>query len=332
MEKQNDIYDLEFYKSLTGEQALKERLSGRLPMTEIMGQPFFIDVRLNQLRPKDHFHTMGIELTENKFDENTKVYYVYYHHPSMTEVEVHRNIVQLPEDVVLIKIPEKRKLDSVAMARIEGKELDERYLKKYPVNMYIALKAVPIEKTFVKKVVSSNLAYMHKQVKELYQSYSPEEAIKGRIQQGRRPIIDLHGHNYIVDISRDMLRPDDPSRGHPILLDEQKFDKSTKSYHILFDVDRSMEVSASGKKYPKGTVLLEVPEKMKLDSVAMAVLHGKKPDAYLREYPLQMYTELKGIPVEKKTLEQSAKSSEKVQGSAAEKKTKTPRRRKGRGL
>ena len=158
MEREKDGYDLEFYKSLQGEDALKARIEqGRLPIINIAGYPFFVDVRVDLLRPKDVFHTMGIELTENKFDAYTKSYYVYYHVPSMTEVTITRNATELPADVLMLKIPEKEKLDSVAMARINGKEPDERYLKRYPLKMYTELKGIPIEKTFLKQMVRDNL-------------------------------------------------------------------------------------------------------------------------------------------------------------------------------
>jgi hypothetical protein len=145
MEKKKsvDIYDVGFYKSLHGEAALKERQKGRLPIIDIAGYPFFVEVRLGLIRPKDDFTTMGLELNSGirRQDEEGN-YLFYYDAASHKEVKGISDIAMLPKDVVLLKIPHEYKLDPVAMARMDGFE-DTAYLRQYPLNMYTVAQTIP---------------------------------------------------------------------------------------------------------------------------------------------------------------------------------------------
>lgn len=157
-------YDIEFYKSLSGEQALKERLNGRLPIIDIAGHPFFVDVRIDKLRPKDNFVTLGLDLENGGYYDDKKNRYSFlYHIPSMEEAKVSRDIIALPKDVVEIQFPHKYALDPVAMARENGVD-PTFYLKRYPLVMYRVAKVIPANRTYMATVVHYNLKQLEEKL------------------------------------------------------------------------------------------------------------------------------------------------------------------------
>lgn len=139
------LYDLDYYKSLTGKEALEQRLLGRIPIIEIAGHPFFSDTRIGLLRPKDNFSTMGIDLQNLPLDEDNGTLSFYYHIPSMTRVDL-PEILAYQDDVVLVTVPNMYELDPVGMARANGKE-DTYYLDgEFPV-MYRQASITPLSES-----------------------------------------------------------------------------------------------------------------------------------------------------------------------------------------
>jgi hypothetical protein len=175
-------YDIEFYKSLSGEQALKERLNGRLPIIDIAGHPFFVDVRIGRLRPKDNFMTLGLDLENGGYyDDNKNRYCFLYHIPSMEEAKVSRDIIALPKDVVEIQFPHKYALDPIAMARENGVD-PTFYLKRYPLVMYRVAKVIPANKTYMATVVHYNLKQLEEKLAK--KQITPKKVVKKNKHRG----------------------------------------------------------------------------------------------------------------------------------------------------
>jgi hypothetical protein len=157
MQKRKDDYDLDFYRSLDESASMAERLKGRLPIILIAGHPFFVDVHMGLLRPKDNFSTPGLDLNDGGiWNERTKMRDLYYHVPSMTEVKVQSSITELPKDVVLLSIPPPRALDPVGCARMEG-VAPTTYTEWYPFRLYTEAKVIPLSETKLAKTVKKNL-------------------------------------------------------------------------------------------------------------------------------------------------------------------------------
>lgn len=160
MEKESDInnyYNIDFYKSLKGKEALNERIDkGRLPIIDIAGQPFFADSRIGLLRPINIFNSMGIELAELPMDPVTKKLSFEYHIPSMTRTQVSAQATELPKDVVRVVVPNMYFLDPIGMARRNGK--DARYYQEdgITLRMYRKAKIVPLKKTELLAQVNQN--------------------------------------------------------------------------------------------------------------------------------------------------------------------------------
>lgn len=161
-EHTGDMYHLDFYKSLQGKQALDQRLVGRLPIIEIVGHPFFVDVRLGELRPKDNFLSPGLDLGDGGYyDYQQDRHFFYYDIAKMTEADINAELTKLPKGVVQIAVPGELTLDPVAVARREGLAPDY-YLKDYPLLMFQTAEVIPLEKTYLAELVKKNLEKLPK--------------------------------------------------------------------------------------------------------------------------------------------------------------------------
>ena len=96
---------------------------GKLPTIDIAGHTFYADARINLLRPKDDFMTMGINFSEidSYFFEDIDRYMIPYNPKTHDLQEPHYNtITQCRKDLILIEFPHERTLDPVGWNRYNG--------------------------------------------------------------------------------------------------------------------------------------------------------------------------------------------------------------------
>lgn len=144
------------------EEALEKRLLGELPIVDIAGQIFFVDLRMNCLRPKDIFTTSGIQFSEIRkhyswLEEN----YVFTYNPKTYESQEvdYTNIHSIPENLLLVELPSKRKLDPVGYARINGYEVNP-FVKEVGIRSHFKAPVIPLKE---------RLLELHKNKKEKLQ-------------------------------------------------------------------------------------------------------------------------------------------------------------------
>jgi hypothetical protein len=148
------------YELMVGQHPLQERMErGRLPVIDIEGHPFYADMRLGKLRPKDDFSTMGIDMSQ--VYDHSVAHHFLYHIPTKTEFfpnEV-KPMTTLPEDVVLVMVPGPARLDPVGLANRYVKNKDT-YLETYPLILYSKATSIPLAYTEVAEHVKFNCARM----------------------------------------------------------------------------------------------------------------------------------------------------------------------------
>ncbi|CAL1519137.1 hypothetical protein [Chitinophaga sp. MM2321] len=152
---------------------------GMIPVIDIAGHPFFAEVRLGNLRPKDDFKTNGIDISW--VNPEAIHHTIFYHIPSHTEVDLPDNLTSYPDNVVMVILPGPARLDPVGLARSRN-ENDDRYLKEYPLVMYQKAIVVPLERTYIAEVVKFNLGQLELErrlVKEKKQQQLPKKSRKG---------------------------------------------------------------------------------------------------------------------------------------------------------
>jgi len=153
----SEYYDLEEYKKLVGRTALVARTTdGKLPMIMIAGYPFFVDIRMERLRPMSDFSTEGLDINGGSYDQLTGHRYYYYHVPTRTEVVPAGDITEYPKDTVQIRLPDHYSLDPVGMARKYGKEDTYFTTGEKPMRMYRVAKVIPLHRTGLRAIIDSN--------------------------------------------------------------------------------------------------------------------------------------------------------------------------------
>jgi hypothetical protein len=169
--KQRD-YDPHYYGSLNGEDAVKFRLGGALPMLDIAGQLFFVDVRIMQLRPKDNFLATPIDLNDvGYFDGTGRHYLMLYDKKKKEEAFLPSSTKTVPQqqNLVVVKFPTLYALDPIAVARMNGK--DERsYLREYPMKMYQKAEVLPLTRDLIFTITGTMLAEPEKRKERRVQS------------------------------------------------------------------------------------------------------------------------------------------------------------------
>lgn len=108
---------------MVDQTALKERLTGLLPIVDIAGHPFYVDLRMDMLRPKDDFLSAGIVFSkiEDYYVDGKEQYYIPYNPKTHEFHEIDFNsITEIPKDIIVISIPHESSLDPIGYNRKHG--------------------------------------------------------------------------------------------------------------------------------------------------------------------------------------------------------------------
>ncbi|PAW95461.1 hypothetical protein CKK33_18925 [Mucilaginibacter sp. MD40] len=121
------------------------RLSGVLLNIDLAGTDFTIDWRLKELRETE-FPWKNISLRDMEMSDNGEEYLCFYHIDTHELYIPGEDLFELPQNVVLLEIPNEIKLDPVAVAREFGiGETD--LLPDHPFQMNIAARVTPLSET-----------------------------------------------------------------------------------------------------------------------------------------------------------------------------------------
>lgn len=136
-------YDLDVYRSLVGEQAVEARLKkGMLPIIDIAGHPFFVEVRLDKLTPMDNFLSNGINLSHGSyFTDDGKHRIIVYDKTKMEDVDLDQ--IYDKDKLLLVRVPSLVAMDPIMTAKLQDYP-DRYYLDEYPMVMYRVAEVIPL--------------------------------------------------------------------------------------------------------------------------------------------------------------------------------------------
>ncbi len=135
-------------------ELLEQRLAGILPVIDIAGHTYIVDLRLKELRAKDEPHNK-IRFGNMAMDIEGNNYLCFFHTPSRSVVNIQEGITSVPKDLVMLEIPNELRLDPVGTAREYGLE-DSFMLEKYPIRAELKARVIPIDETGLPEVVRAN--------------------------------------------------------------------------------------------------------------------------------------------------------------------------------
>lgn len=130
-----------------------------LPTIQIEGHPFFVDLQMDTLRPKDNFLSNGIAFSdiEDFFDPKKGTYTIPYN-PEKKELGQinYETITKLPKDLVVVEIPSELKMDPIGWNRKHGFDI-KKGLKEMGLQMAFKAKPAQWEDIYVPQKIKQNL-------------------------------------------------------------------------------------------------------------------------------------------------------------------------------
>ena len=146
---------------------LETRLRGALPIIEITGHDFVVDVRLGEIRPwiyPDGPVISGIPIRLNAMDVSDDGEKLFFLFDSQTKEQIFfdPDATALPENAKVIEIPNEVHLDPIATARLYDLE-DTSLLREYPLQMRMKAREIPLSETGLPRIIEKNRAKANKQ-------------------------------------------------------------------------------------------------------------------------------------------------------------------------
>ncbi|MBB5441086.1 hypothetical protein HDC92_004791 [Pedobacter sp. AK017] len=143
---------------------LEKRVSGRLPIIDIAGTSFTVDLGRNELRETKNPGNV-INFKELVFSESKDKYHCYYHIKKHRIFHPDKDITVIPKNVKLLEIPNKNALDPFAVASEKGAVVKE-FIAKYPLQGTIMANLHPLSKSYLPQIVKENLIEKQRQQSE----------------------------------------------------------------------------------------------------------------------------------------------------------------------
>ena len=202
----------------------------------------------------------------------------------------------MPADIVL-KLAEHKNFDA---AKKEFQKWDEHsvitmsnYLSqsfRHEMELY-STRDKYIAVSFLKELISKwdedRLVERQPQLEDHLQAAKAEKLLKRRLS-GVLPHIDLAGTDFTVDWRLKELRETDAPWNH-IDLEYMEMSDSGEEYICLYDTEHHILYSPDENitELPKNVVMLEIPNELALDPVAVARTFEMNESTFLNDYPIQ---------------------------------------------
>jgi hypothetical protein len=142
------------FEVIIDQEQLALRRAGILPVIQVAGDPFIVDLRLHELRAKDEPWNR-IDLRTLTVSEDGDRYGFLYHQPSKQALEFDPDMLSLPKDAVFVEIPNEFGLDPFKIARDYG-IADEVFLLRYPMVKNLEAVVRPLSETPLPDLVRQN--------------------------------------------------------------------------------------------------------------------------------------------------------------------------------
>ena len=162
---------------------------GMLPTIDIKGYTFYVDLRMDMLRPKDDFLSKGIVFDEidHYFSEEANAYIIPYNPKTHEFQELdYDSILELPKDLIAVQVPFQRDLDPIGWNRNAGWDIKED-LKRIGLKSHFEAKIIPWKETFIPHIITENLKLLkEKSISEKLQNTLVSSSEKKRETKGRK--------------------------------------------------------------------------------------------------------------------------------------------------
>lgn len=155
-----DITGKSDFDLMVDQEALRKRIRlGQLPTVDIAGHIFYADARIDLLRPKDDYTTMGIRFSEieHYFDKEKKCYIIPYN-PTTHQFEEldYDTITEYPKELLAVEFPHEYTLDPIGWNRHNG-FAETQNLKRTGLKLEFTARTIPWNETGIDETIKENL-------------------------------------------------------------------------------------------------------------------------------------------------------------------------------
>jgi hypothetical protein len=164
------------FEVIVDQHALYHRLNGILPQLSLAGDMFTVDLRNDELRHSQNSYQV---ISLKNFDIcNNGIYYEAYYHPVMKQiVEIDPRLLEFPEGVVKIRIPNEIGLDPVGAARKYS--MNEReLLRSHPIQVIRDAEVIPLSETHIPALIRRNKEALQQEHRDNAQRIRPKHRPK----------------------------------------------------------------------------------------------------------------------------------------------------------
>lgn len=176
-------------ESEINQEAYDKRINkGMLPTIDIEGHLFFVDLRMNKLRPKDDFLSNGICFSDiEEYFKDTTGNYIFPYDPHKKEPGNidYETITKIPKDLIVVEIPSDYKLDPIGWNRQHGYDLKDG-LEETRLQMNFKAKRAKWEDIDVPQKIKENLARKEKLQMENQQQKHGKKSLNQQRKKGRK--------------------------------------------------------------------------------------------------------------------------------------------------
>ncbi len=158
---------------------------GRLPTVDIAGHIFYVDIRLDKLRPKDDFLSEGIVFSDidHYYSDEAKAYIIPYNSKTHEFQELdYDRLKDFPKDLIAVEFPSKRELDPIGWNRAGGWDL-KHGLKQSGLKQHFSAETIPWQQTFLPEIIKINREQAEKKQRSATIVKPPDD--NGRRKQRR---------------------------------------------------------------------------------------------------------------------------------------------------
>lgn len=142
-------------------ELLKKRLSGVLPHIDLAGTDFTIDWRLRELRETEE-PWKHISFNDDLRESESGEYLCFYNLVTHTTYIPPDDLVEMPENVVVLEIPNELDLDPVAVARGYGLA-ETALIDDHPLSASLAAKVKPLAESGLREFIENNIKRLSSQ-------------------------------------------------------------------------------------------------------------------------------------------------------------------------
>jgi len=140
---------------------------GILPTIEIAEHTFYVDIRMDKLRPKDDFLSNGIIFSEieNYYNDEKQLHIIPYDPKKKELAKIDdETITEIPKHLKVIKIPTLHTLDPIGWNRQQGYDL-KTGIEKSGLQMSFKAKEGTWEDVFMLQQIKENIDRIKKSEK-----------------------------------------------------------------------------------------------------------------------------------------------------------------------